>query len=136
MKHDTTVTTMPRPPHASARSFMRRHGFGPYVVDWHLRTIPKALESLGWRVPTIERDPHHALWHVSAYAPEKVIESQRTLRKLVRKSLKKRRIEILDDILEVVPSGKRIVVSLVSDRDRPKPVDVESILAEEIPDEG
>jgi hypothetical protein len=47
-----------------------------------------------------------------------------------------RRIEILDDILEVVPSGKRIVVSLVSDRDRPRPVDVEAILEEDAPDEN
>jgi hypothetical protein len=135
MKPDTTATTRTRPTHASARSFMRRHGFGPYVVDWHLRTIPKALESLGWRVPTIERDPQHALWHVSAYAPEKVTESQKQLRKAVRGALRQRQIEILDDILEVVPSGKRIVVSLVSDRDRPRPVDVEAILAEGIPEE-
>jgi hypothetical protein len=50
-------------------------------------------------------------------------------------ALRERWIEILGDILEVVPSGKRIVVSLVSDRDRPRPVDVEAILAEGIPEE-
>ncbi|MFT5290605.1 MAG: hypothetical protein ACI82F_002680 [Planctomycetota bacterium] len=136
MKHDTTATTRTRPTHASARSFMRRHGFGPYVVDWHRRTIKQAVESLGWRVATIDRDPEHGLWNVNAYVPSPLSESSRELRKLVREALKERRIAVFEDTLDVCAWGKKIVVALISDRDRPQPQDVDLMLQEGNPVHG
>lgn len=111
--------TIPTP--TSARSFLRRHGFGPFVVEWHRRIIKEAVESLDWQVTTIDRDPKHALWNVNAQVASPLTENSRQLRKLVRDSLEKRRIAIFEDTLEVCPSGKNIVVTLISDRDRPQP---------------
>jgi hypothetical protein len=74
---------------------------------------------LGWRVATIDRDSQHAIWNVVAFVPTPLKENSRQLRKLARDSLQKRRLTTFEDSLEVCAWGKKIVVALISDRDRP-----------------
>jgi hypothetical protein len=135
MKPDTTATTRTRPTHASARSFMRRHGFGYFLIPWHERTIRRALTGLDWRVTTVERIDPQAVWTINAYAEAKPDASKPQLKRMIRKRMKE--CGMLLETLEIGAgtSGKRIQLSLISRRDPPGRLTLEQILAEGVPED-